>query len=56
METSIVPQSEAVFPAMTVCPEGGAYKKDVLRVTTHELSQTNRTNIVFFKKKVAWLL
>ncbi len=55
METSIVPQSEAVFPAMTVCPEGGAYKKDVLRVTTYELPQTNRIKNVFLKKG-AWLL
>ena len=32
VSTDIVPQSKAVFPAMTVCPEGGAYKKEALKV------------------------
>ncbi len=32
VETEIVPQSEAIFPAMTVCPERQSFKADVLKV------------------------
>jgi len=30
--TKIVPQKEAAFPALTVCPLSDGYKKDVLAV------------------------
>ena len=33
VETDIVPQHSATFPALTVCPEGEPYKKDVLAVS-----------------------
>ena len=30
--SAVVRQKKAAFPAMTVCPEGGGYKKEVLQV------------------------
>ena len=35
--TEVLAQRKVAFPAMTVCPEGGGYKEDVLQVlcTTH---------------------
>ena len=34
VETKIVPQSKALFPAMTICAVRGGYKKDVLKVNS----------------------
>ena len=39
MSSEIVPQKEAEFPAMTVCPQTKEYKEDVLRkhgIPTHK--------------------
>ena len=33
IETRIVPQDEALFPALTICPVADGYKEDVLQVT-----------------------
>ena len=32
VETKIVPQPDAIFPAMTICPVSNGYKKEVLEV------------------------
>jgi len=32
MTTTVSPQSEVAFPAVTFCPENEAYKVDVLKV------------------------
>ena len=32
IETKIVPQSSAIFPAMTICPVKNGYKQEVLQV------------------------
>ena len=31
ISSDIVAQKDASFPAMTICPEGGGYKEDVLQ-------------------------
>ena len=32
VETKIEPQNKALFPAMTICPQRGGYKEQILKV------------------------
>lgn len=40
--TDVVPQSEAEFPAITICPEGNSYKDEVLWVSQDSYDWQNR--------------
>ena len=55
VETKIVPQPDAIFPAMTICPVSNGYKKEVLEVCELISRNGGTTHItVDFSLKYLW--
>ena len=52
MSSEIVPQKEAEFPAMTVCPETKRYKEDVLK--KHGIPSYKHYNREYKDRELKW--